>query len=310
MGQLVAFLAYVESLRWPTMGLGYILAVVQRGRASYARVAQIMEAEPDVVQSAGARAPKGQGALRVEGLSFDYAGKRVLDGVSLEVPARGSLAIVGRTGSGKSTLAALLPRLLPTPHGAVFLDDDDVTELQLSPLRQSVGYAQQEPFLVSDTIYRNIGYGLDDPCAPGAAERIREAAREACILAEIEELPGGFDTVVGERGVQLSGGQKQRIALARALLNEPRVLVMDDPLSAVDARTEAAILDALERAGRERTVVLITNRTAAAARCQQVVVLDAGRVVERGDHASLLAQGGLYASIARRQQLEQELTAL
>jgi ATP-binding cassette subfamily B multidrug efflux pump len=310
MGQLVAFLAYVESLRWPTMGLGYILAVVQRGRASYARVAQILEAEPDVVQTPEARAPEGKGALRVAGLSFEYAGKRVLDDVSLEVPARGSLAIVGRTGSGKSTLAALLPRLLPTPAGTVFLDGDDVTALQLSPLRQTVGYAQQEPFLFSDTIYRNIGYGLDDPYAPGASERIRQAASEACILTEIEELPNGFDTVVGERGVQLSGGQKQRIALARALLNEPRVLVMDDPLSAVDARTEAAILDTLERTGRERTVVLITNRTAAAARCQQVVVLDAGRVVERGDHASLLAQGGLYASIARRQQLEQELTAL
>jgi ATP-binding cassette subfamily B protein len=173
-----------------------------------------------------------------------------------------------------------------------------------------VGYAQQDPFLFSNTIARNIGYRFDDPYVPEAMEQVREAAAEASVLEEIESLPAGFRTVVGERGVQLSGGQKQRVALARALLNEPRVLIMDDPLSAVDAKTEAGILDALERAGQGRTVVLITNRVAAAARCDQVVVLDGGRVVERGTHQELCQGGGFYAQLAARQRLERELAAL
>lgn len=333
-GELVAFLAYSERLRWPTMGLGYILSVIQRGRASWGRIQQVLRAEPDVIEAPDARAPRGEGALIVRGLDFAYdadgadgseaagtaggegerpparRGRRVLDDVSLSVPAGGSLAIMGRTGSGKSTLAALLPRLLPTPPDSVYLDGDDITELQLQPLRRAVGYAQQDPFLFSNTIARNIGYRFDDPNTPEAMQRIREAAREASVLDEIEDLPAGFATVVGERGVQLSGGQKQRIALARALLNEPSVLIMDDPLSAVDAKTEAHILDALERAGQGRTVILITNRVAAAERCDEVLVLDDGRVVEQGRSTELLERGGLFAQLAARQRLEQELQEL
>jgi ATP-binding cassette subfamily B protein len=310
-GELVAFLAYSEQLRWPTMGLGYIMAVVQRGRAGWRRILDILDAEPEVVEALDAREPGDEGAVRVEGLRFAYdGGGAVLQDVDFQVPAGGSLAIVGRTGSGKSTLAALLPRLLPTPEASVFLDGDDVTELKLRPLRRAVGYAQQDPFLFSNTIARNIGYRFDDPYVPEAMEQVREAAAEASVLEEIESLPAGFRTVVGERGVQLSGGQKQRVALARALLNEPRVLIMDDPLSAVDAKTEAGILDALERAGQGRTVVLITNRVAAAARCDQVVVLDGGRVVERGTHQELCQGGGFYAQLAARQRLERELAAL
>lgn len=309
-GQVVAFLAYGESLRWPTMGLGYIMAVVQRGRASYARIREILEAVPDVRERPDAREPEGPGAIEVRDLSYAYAGERVLDHVSFSVPAGGSLALLGRTGSGKSTLAALLPRLLPTPPGTVFLDGQDVTGLKLRPLRRAVGYAQQDPFLFSASVARNVGYRFDDPYTGSAMARVRGAAREAAILDEIESLTDGLDTIVGERGVQLSGGQKQRVALARALLNEPKVLVMDDPLSAVDARTEAAILDALDRAGRGRTMILITNRVAAAARCKDIVVLDAGRVVEHGDHATLLRGAGLYAQLAARQRLEQELAVL
>ncbi|MDH5671726.1 MAG: ABC transporter ATP-binding protein/permease [Myxococcales bacterium] len=309
-GELVAFVAYSEALKWPTMGLGYILAVVQRGRASYARVLEILDAVPEVQEQAGARPPGQEGALRLDELSYAYDGRKVLDGVSLELEAGSSLAVVGRTGSGKSTLAALLPRLLPTPPGTVFVDGDDITELQLRPLRRAVGFAQQDPFLFSDTIAHNIGYRFDDPDTPEAMAEIRDAAAQVAVLDEIESLPDGMGTVVGERGVQLSGGQKQRIALARALLNRPRVLVMDDPLSAVDAKTEAKILEALERAGRDRTVVLITNRVAAAARCERVIVLDEGRVVQRGSHAELVRADGLYARLAARQRLEAELRDL
>lgn len=309
-GQLAAFLAYVAQLLWPTLGLGYILSVVQRGRASFGRIQEILDAIPDVKEASDATAPKNIGHVVVKGLSHSFGDRRVLDDVSFEVPAGRSLAVVGRTGSGKSILASLLPRLLATPEGSVFLDGDDVTHLQLRGLRRAIGYARQEAFLFSTTVARNIGFSLDDPDSPESMVRIRHAASEAAVLEDIEGLPEGFDTIVGERGVQLSGGQKQRIALARALLNEPTVLVMDDPLSAVDAKTEAAILDALERAAKGRTVILITHRVAAAARTQEVVVLDGGRVVEQGTHAELLTRGGIYSDLAEKQKLEQELAGL
>jgi ATP-binding cassette, subfamily B, multidrug efflux pump len=309
-GGLVAFLAYVESLKWPTMGLGYILAVLQRGRASFLRVREILDAEPDVVEAAHPKNPQGPGAIRVEDLSYAYGDRPVLADVAFQAPANRSLAILGRTGSGKSTLAALLARIVPTPAGRVFLDGDDVTELGIRGLRQAVGFAQQEPFLFSDTIARNIGYALPETESPLAMERIRAAARAANVLDEIEGLPEGFATVVGERGVQLSGGQKQRIALARALLPSPRVLIMDDPLSAVDAKTESRILDALEVAGKGRTMILVTHRIAAAQRCDAILVLEDGRVAEQGDHATLLARDGLYSKLAARQRLEEELGVL
>jgi ATP-binding cassette subfamily B protein len=198
---------------------------------------------------------------------------------------------------------------MPTPPGSVFLDGVDITELPLETVRASIGYAQQDAFLFSTTVARNVGYALDEPDSPDAMHRIRAAAEEAQVLGEIETLPEGFDTVVGERGVQLSGGQRQRTALARALLREPPVLVLDDPLSAVDAKTEAAILEAIERQAANRTVVLITHRVAAARRCDAVVVLERGRVVERGTHDELVRAGGLYAAFAEEQALEEDLAA-
>jgi ATP-binding cassette subfamily B protein len=309
-GQFAAFNAYLGQLLWPTLAFGYIFSIVQRGRASFARVAEILGAEPDVREAAHP-APVGvEGALSVRGLGFERGERAVLEEVSLEVPAGSSLAVVGGVGSGKSTLAALFPRLLPTPEGAVFLDGADVTELPLRELRRTVGYAQQDPFLFSTTIERNIAFGLDDADAPDARARVRAAAKEAAILDEVESFPDGFETLVGERGVQLSGGQKQRVALARALLREPRVLILDDPLSAVDARTERLILEALDRAGEGRTLVLITQRIAAAARADRVVVLDEGKIVETGTHEALASAGGLYAKLAARQRLERELAEL
>lgn len=311
-GGFVAFFWALQRLTWPLIALGFVVSIIQRGRAGFARLKEIYEAIPDVQDGPLPAPPRIEGAITVRNLSFAYGpGKKpALDGVSFDVPAKGSLAIVGRTGSGKSTLAALLPRLLPVPRGSVFLDGVDICDLPLSSLRQSIGYAQQDAFLFSTTIARNIAFSLPDPESDEALEAVRKAAADAQVLEEILGLPDGFDTVVGERGVQLSGGQKQRVALARALLWEPRILVLDDPISAVDARTEAAILDTIDKQAARRTVILITHRVAAAARCDRVVVLDEGKLVEAGTHDELLARGGLYARFAEEQRLEGEMAEL
>jgi ATP-binding cassette subfamily B protein len=290
--------------------LGLALSIVQRGRAGWARIQQIFDAKPEVVGGLLPAPKQFRGSLEVAGLSFEYGVRKVLDGVSFRVEAGQSLAIVGRTGSGKTTLAMLLARLLPTPARTVKIDGIDVCDLPLSAVRAAIGYAQQDAFLFSTTVSRNIGFALEECDSPEAMSRIRDAAREAQVLAETMGLPEQFDTVVGERGVQLSGGQKQRIALARALVWEPVILVLDDPLSAVDAKTEQAILGAIERQAAKRTVVLITHRVAAAARCDSIVVLDGGRVIEEGTHEELVRADGLYAAFAEEQKVESELDRL
>ncbi|WP_394832027.1 ABC transporter ATP-binding protein/permease [Pendulispora rubella] len=309
-GDFFAFHLALTRMYWPVFALGFVLSIVQRGRASFARMKEIFDALPEV-EDGPLPAPKdSRGEIAIKGLSFEYGARKVLDGVSFEVPAGKSIAIVGRTGSGKSTLAMLLARLLPTPKGAVRIDGNDVCDLPLTFVRQTVGYAQQDAFLFSTTVARNIAFSLDDPDTAEAMDTIREAAREAQVAEEALSLPEQFDTVVGERGVQLSGGQKQRVALARALSWGPRILVLDDPLSAVDAKTEAAILQAIERQAKKRTVVLITHRIAAAARCDSIVVLDQGRVVERGTHDELLRVQGIYAAFAEEQRMAHELDEL
>jgi ATP-binding cassette, subfamily B, multidrug efflux pump len=309
-GGFLAFYRALSRLTWPLIALGFLIGMVQRGRAAYARLAEIYEAKPDIVDGEVSAPDQVRGLLEVKNLSFAYGESPVLDNVSFELPPGGSLAIVGRTGSGKSTLAVLLPRLQPTPHGSVFLDGHDICDLPLDVVRGTIGYAQQTAFLFSTTVGRNIGYSLDEPDGGAALLTVRQAAAEARILDEVLGLPDGLDTVVGERGVQLSGGQKQRVALARAFVASPKILVLDDPLSAVDARTEKLILESIDRQRAQRAVILITHRVAAAARCDQVLVLDAGRVVERGRHEELITNGGLYAAFAEEQRIERELERL
>jgi ATP-binding cassette, subfamily B, multidrug efflux pump len=308
-GEFLSFTRALGRLTWPLMSLGFIVGMLQRGRASYSRLAEVFTAEPDIQDGPlhPARLPEG---LSVRGLTFAYQERKVLDDVSFELEPGKSLAIVGRTGSGKSTLALLLARLLPTPPRTVFLGDTDVCQLPLSAVRKTVGYAQQNAFLFSTTVGRNIAFSLDDPDSAEAGERAHQAAEEARIADEVRELPDGFDTVVGERGVQLSGGQKQRVALAAAFVTEPKILVLDDPLSAVDARTERGILDAIDRQRRERSLILITHRVAAAAHCDRILVLEQGRIVESGTHDELRRSGGLYAAFAEEQRIERELQAL
>ncbi len=309
-GGFLAFYRALGRLTWPLISLGFVMSLVQRGRASYSRLADVFRAEPDVVDGPLPAPASIAGKLEVKQLSFSYGEHRVLDEVSFSVQPGASLAIVGRTGSGKSTLARLLARLLPTPRGSVFLDGMDVCDLPLSTLRQGIGYAQQNAFLFSTTAGRNIGFPLDDPDGPEGIERIQRAAADAHILDEVLALPDGLDTVVGERGVQLSGGQKQRIALATAFVSDPKILILDDPLSAVDARTERGILEAIERQSALRSVVLITHRVTAAALCDNIIVLDQGRVVESGTHDELCRRGGLYAAFAEEQRIESELEKL
>ncbi len=309
-GGFLAFYRALARLTWPLIALGFLVGMVQRGRAAYSRLQMVFDALPDITDGPLPEPERVEGRIDVRHLSFSYGEQPVLRDVSFEVPAGGSLAIVGRTGSGKSTLAVLLPRLQPTPAGTVFLDGNDICDLPLSVVRGSIGYAQQTPFLFSTTVGRNIGYALADPDSQPSLMTVREAAREAHILEEVLGLPDGFDTVVGERGVQLSGGQKQRVALARAFVSEPKILLLDDPLSAVDARTEKGILEAIDRERARRGVILITHRVSAAARCDRIIVMDKGRVVERGTHDELVQAGGLYAEFAEEQRIESELDRL
>ena len=306
-GEFFAFWSAMGRMMWPMIALGFALAIVQRGRAGYSRLKEIFDAKPEVVDGPSPAPASMDGTLRVTGLELAYGDRKVLDDVAFDVKEGESLAIVGRTGSGKSTLAMLLARLLPTPHGTVFLGGYDVCDLPLSSVRRTIGYAQQDAFLFSTTVARNIGFAFDDPDSPESLRRVRDAAAEAQVLEEALSLPEQLDTVVGERGVQLSGGQKQRMALARALVWEPKILVLDDPLSAVDAKTELAILDAIERQAEKRTVVLVTHRVAAAARCDRIIVLDQGKVIERGTHEELVRAGGLYAAFAEEQKAATDL---
>lgn len=308
LGGFVAFHAYGLMLMWPMISLGWVISLWQRGRVAMGRLAALLTEPPDIAERAEpVRLPAVRGEIEFRGLTFTHAGAAApsLRDVSFTVPAGSTVALVGATGAGKSTLLALVPRLVDPPKGTVFLDGVPVEDLALADLRRLTGYVPQDTFLFSDTIRENVGFGLAEP----DEERLRSAAERARILPDIERLPAGFDTLLGERGVNLSGGQRQRAAIARALAVDPPLLLLDDCLSAVDARTESEILANLREVLKGRTTLLVTHRIAAAKLADEIVVLDEGRVVERGSHAALVAAAGPYARLAQRQSLEEALEA-
>lgn len=309
-GGFLVFFRALGRLTWPLMALGFLVGLLQRGRAAYSRLREVYDATPEI-QDGHLSSPKHvTGHLEVRHLHYSYGTREILHDVSFRLPASGSLAIVGKTGSGKSTLAQLLPRLINTPRGSVFLDGVDICDLPLAAVRRAIGYAAQNPFLFSTTAGQNIALALDEPRNAAAELTIMDAARRAHVLDELLALPDGLDTVVGERGVQLSGGQKQRVALASAFVLGPKILVLDDPLSAVDAKTESEILDAIDEQMNERGVILITHRVAAAQRCQQILVLDEGRIVAQGTHTELCRTSEIYAAFAEEQRRASQLEEL
>ena len=311
LGEFVAFNAYLVMLSWPMIAFGWVTNILQRGMASWKRMLEVIDAVPaitdDHVTEAGRAAPL-LGAIELRHLTFAYpgSGAPVLADVSLTVSAGQTVALVGATGSGKSTLISLLPRLHEPPPGTVLLDGIDVREIPLAALRGAIGFVPQEPFLFSDTIAANIGFGVHDE-AP--ENRMRAAAAVARLDKDVEAFPAAYDTVVGERGITLSGGQKQRTALARAIMMDPRVLILDDALSAVDTYTEEEILARLRAVMRQRTAIIVAHRVSTVREADLICVLDKGRIVERGRHDDLVAHGGLYAALYRKQLLEEELAA-
>jgi ATP-binding cassette subfamily B protein len=308
---LVAILGYLGRLAWPTMALGWMLSILQRGRAAMQRLNELFAVEPAITSPAGAAPIDGvAGEIALRGVTFRYPGRPdappALDDVHLTVPAGRTVAVVGRTGAGKSTLVQLLPRLFDVEAGSVLLDGRDVRTLPLGWLRRQVGLVPQDPFLFSRTIRENVALALDGD----GDGRVDWAVRMAALSRDLAEFPHGLDTVVGERGVTLSGGQKQRVTLARVLAAAPRVLVLDDALSSVDAQTEREILDQLRGFFRERTTILVAHRITTVKEADLIFVVDDGRLVEAGDHESLLARGGVYADLFRQQALEVELEAI
>ena len=317
-GELVAFNAYLAQLAWPMIAFGWVTNLLERGMASWKRMLTVMDTVPAVRDEDGlgirdwgleaSRVSLVQGSIEFRNLSFLYGNREVLSNVSFSVNAGETVAIVGATGSGKSTLVNLLPRLQNPPRGTVFVDGRDVRDIPLSDLRGIIGFVPQEPFLFSDTLADNVAFGV-----PGmkqdAAARIEAAVSVAQLDKDVRDFPHGYETMVGERGITLSGGQKQRTAIARAVVIDPRILILDDALSAVDTYTEEEILTRLRGVMKERTAIIISHRISTVRDADQIVVLDAGRVVEKGTHDELILRGGHYAELYKQQLLEEELAA-
>ena len=307
-GQFVAFLTYITQLTWPVIALGYVINLFQRGTASLVRINEIMTEQPEISDSPGVLAASVsgidlRGEIELRGLTFAYNGTTVLHDINLHVAAGTSLAIVGPTGSGKTTLVNLIPRAYDAAPDSVLLDGRPIREYPLSFLRRNIGFVPQETFLFSDTIRENIAFGRDD----ASDADIYNAAEAANIAADIEGFPEGFATMVGERGITLSGGQKQRTAIARAIVRNPRILILDDALSSVDTHTEDKILNHLREIMRGRTTIFISHRVSTVRNADRIAVLHGGRIVELGTHDELIARNGYYTDLYNKQLLEEEL---
>jgi ATP-binding cassette subfamily B protein len=322
LGELIAFYTFMTRLIFPMVALGFVTNIFQRGGASMGRLNYILDSEPKISDANAVpdAAQAIRGEIEFRNLSFTYPtvrsdtdgtksngtgtpNKPVLENISLRVPAGSILAIVGPTGSGKSTLAALIARLWEAPPGTLFVDGRPIREWPLEALRRAVGYVPQDTFLFSETLRENVAFGVES----ATDAEIQNAADVASIASEIQEFPAQFNTMVGERGITLSGGQKQRAAIARAVIRDPKILILDDSLSSVDTGTEERILKRLDAILRQRTTILISHRVSTVQHADEIVVLRDGRIVERGTHSELLARGGYYADLYQKQLLEEEL---
>jgi ATP-binding cassette subfamily B multidrug efflux pump len=306
-GNFVAFLTYIVQLTWPIIALGWVINIFQRGTASMGRLNEILVARPDITDALVAPDLRERetiaGDIEFQDLSFSYNDVPVLHNINLRIPAGSSLAIVGPTGSGKTTLVNLIPRIYDAAARSLLVDGRPIREYPLEMLRRNIGFVPQETFLFSDTVRENIAFGVE-----GATnEQVRSAAEAANIARDIEEFPEGYATLVGERGITLSGGQKQRTAIARAIIRNPRVLILDDALSSVDTYTEEKILNHLRQVMRGRTTIFISHRVSTVRNADRIAVLHEGRIVELGTHDELLTRNGYYTELYNKQLLEEEL---
>ena len=308
-GQFSAFVLLFMGIQWPLIALGWIANVVQRGTTSWMRLREILDAPPAIFDGpeVDTNVDSIRGDVTFKNVTVQFGDMVALDDVSLHIAAGETVGFTGRTGSGKTLLIQLLTRTIQPDAGRILIDGRPIEEVPVAVLRRHLGVVPQEPYLFSDTIAENIAYGLPEADMDALMPRVRDMARLAQLDEDVLGFPEGYDTRLGERGVTLSGGQRQRTALARAFLRDPRILILDDSLSAVDTQTEAAILDGLEEVQAGRTTIILAHRLSAFRSADRVYVLEDGRIVEQGSHAELVAAGQWYADMDRRQQLEQDL---